>query len=478
MVIATPSIPEGSLVIETLPFQGDFLESTDRVVLLDGPWRSGKTHILILDALNECEQFPGNLIWMGRHESTKLRDSTIRDFHRLIPPTKENWREQPGEYRHPNGSIIMFRHLEDKTGLVNMDLGGVFIEQAEECQPDAFDFLLGRLSRIHSSRKMRLTCNPNGHDWLWQIFYRKSPDYREGYRVIRCPPADQNPHVPASYVEELRASLSPEMFEQYVIGSRDIMLGYRFFDAMALRQQLACDPCEINGKPGTGYFVEGFPKPEWRPQEGGPVRLYERRDERDIYCIGSDIATGEGSSWCASVMLNCRFNRVAAVIDADMRPDEQAVQACLLSRSYGNALIAPERNGVGVAMIHALSALTGNIFTHDAHPGLGWLTTAETRAKLHAELQRQIAGRSIELKDRQLIEQCQAITMSKRGRPDPEPGFRNDLVMALGIAAQVRKLRGFVNATQVIGDAASYTQRLQPEQITGVYRPRTKVSGR
>ena len=66
----------------------------------------------------------------------------------------------------------------------------------------------------------------------------------------------------------------------------------------------------------------------------------ELRDERDLYCIGGDIATGEGSSRCAGAALNCRMNRTAAVIDADIRPDEHALQLWFMSRYYGGALIA------------------------------------------------------------------------------------------------------------------------------------------
>ena len=437
-------VPADAQVIETLPFQGDFLTAPEQVVLLDGPWRSGKTHVLILDALAACDAFANNLLWFGRHESTKLRDSTLRDFHRLIPPTSVNWREQAQEYRHPsNGSVIMFRHLEDKTGLVNMDLGGVYIEQAEECDPEAFDFLLGRLSRVASRRTMRLTCNPNGHDWLWQYFYDASPDYR-GYRVIICPPATENPHVPASYVESLRASLSPEMFEQYVLGSREVMFGYRFFDQAALRQQAVAEPIAV------GYFVDDYPRPDWRDQAGGPVRIYERYNERDAYNVALDVATGEGSSRCAGIVRNCTLNRVAAVIDADLRPDEHAVQGWLCSRYYGQAVIAPERNGIGFSVLQALRLFSGNIFSEQAtiDPGAlartaldGWLTDGKSRMELFAQLQREIAQRNLELKDKELIEQMKAITMSKRGRPEAERGFRDDLVLALGIGGMVRRLR-------------------------------------
>lgn len=454
-------------VFQTLPFQGDFLTATEPCVLLDGPWRSGKTHILIADALGECEKYPHNLIWFGRHEATKLRDSTIRDFHKLVPPSPKNWHEQRHDYTHHNGSVIMFRHMEDKTGLVNMDLGAVYIEQAEETQPDNFDFLLGRLSRQQSSRKMRPTCNPNGHDWLWQYFYPESPDYRPGYRVIRCPPADQNPHVPKDYVDNLRASLSPEMFEQYVLGSRDVMLGYRFFDAGALMQQAIHRPLAV------GYFVDDFPKPDWRDQEGGAIRIYERYSDRDIYAMGLDIATGEGGSQCAGAMRNCTLNRVAAVVDANLRPDELAVQGWLLSRYYGQAVLAPERNGIGFSVLQSLRQLSGNIFTEQAVLDTGalsrtapdgWLTDAKSRMELFAQLQREIAQRNLELKDRELIEQMKSITMSKRGRPEAEPGFRDDLVLALGISGMVRKLRPTLAQSSTVAKLPG-----EPIMVSGVH---------
>ena len=482
-----------------MPHQSAFILANDPApVLLDGGFGKGGTDALCMWAYLQCELYPNNLVLLGREHYTDLADSTMRSFFSLpyVYKNASTWNEGRATYKHHNGSEILFRHLDEDAGLKNLNLGGVGIDQAEETAPDRFDLLLGRLRRPNSSRQYRLTSNPNGHDWLWQIFYgpgcilwrseyveefyTASPDYRDGYKVVRCSTLD-NPHLPPDYVARLLKDYPQEFIDQYVKGSREIMPGYRFFDAMALAQQVPYDPIEIHGKPGTGYFVDSYPKPEWRPQEGGPVRIYERYDERDLYVIGSDIATGEGLSWCASVLRNCRFNRVAAVIDADMRPDEQAVQAWLLSRSYGNAVIAPERNGVGVAMLTALRPLTGHLFAHTDGKD-GWLTDARSRAELYAQLQREIAGRSIELKDRQLIEQCQAVTMSKRGRPDASPGFRNDLVMALGISGLVRQLRGMATATSVQDtSSAVHAQQLSREQIglvAGIGRARTRVAGR
>ena len=494
---------------EWMEHQSEFILHRDpNPLLMDGGFGAAKTDALTGSALIECELYPNNLILVGREHYTDLADSTIKSFFGLphVTKTSDNWNESRATYRHHNGSEILFRHLDDETGLKNLNLGAVFIDQAEETAPQRFDLLLGRLRRPNSSRKMRLTSNPNGHDWLWQLFYGKdcilwrsphveefftaSPDYREGYKVIRCSTLD-NPHLPPDYVQRLLKDYPPEFIEQYVRGSREVYLDYSFFDQNALRQQIVYEPIEVQGKPGIGYFVDGMPKPEWRAQAGGPVRIYELRDERDQYALALDIATGEGSSRCAGVALNCRMNRTAAVIDADLRPDELAIQGWLMSRYYGGAIIAPERNGIGFATVVALQQLTSNLFSEQVTEfgvgkttgRLGWLTDANSRMELHAQLQREIAGRSTELKDRELIEQAKAVTMTK-GKPMPRQGFRNDLVMARGIVGMVRKLRSSLSQQTSPG---TYQESLPNTAMPDGYAPggsygygrgKTRVAGR
>lgn len=490
---------------EWLPHQSAFiLDKSPDPLLMDGGFGAAKTDALCCAAYLDAELYPGNLILVGRHQYTDLADSTIKSFFALpyVQKNASTWNEGRATYKHPNGSEILFRHLDEDAGLKNLNLGGVYIDQAEEILPNRFDLLLGRLRRPNSARKMRLTANPNGHDWLWQWFYgpgsvawrsphveefyTASPDYRDGYKVIRCSTKD-NPHLPPDYVARLLKDYPPEFIEQYVNGSREVMLGYRFFDPIAMRQQVVSEPITVLAKPGIGYFVDGLPKPEWRPQEGGPVRLYELRDERDLYCIGADIATGEGSSRCAGVALNCRMNRTAAVIDADLRPDEHALQLWFMSRYYGGAVVAPERNGIGFACVTALSQLTANLYRDGAH--IGWLTDDRSRSELFAQLQREIAApNATQLKDNELIEQCKAITMRKHGktgRPMASEGFRDDLVIARGIAGMVRKLRAGLQAQ---ASPPSY-QQAQPNTIKpegfvenaaayGSGRGRVKVAGR
>ena len=465
----TDDVKPREIIIKLLPHQYLFCTSAAPVLLLDGAWGAAKTLALCAWAVGQAAQYANNLILIGRDQYTDLADSTIKSFFELLERMglPRNWNAQTHTYRHPNGSEILFRHLDDERGLKNLNLGGIGIDQAEEILPTRFDLLLGRLRRPNSSRQLRLTCNPNGHDWVWQAFYgpssviwssphitdpvQVSPDARDGYQVLRCTSLD-NPYLPQDYLDSLKRSLSDDLYAQYALGSRDVMPGYRFFDAQALRRQAVQEPLAV------GYFVDGLPKPEWRDQAGGPIRLYERYDDRDPYVVALDVATGEGTSSSAGVVRNCRTNRVAAVIDAQLDPDELAYQGWYLQRYFGNAEIAPERNGIGFACVTALARLTSRIFservtdhlTGQSQPRLGWVTDPQSRMQLFAQLQQEIrTPNGITLCDRELIEQCKAITMI-HGKPKAEAGFRDDLVLACGITGMVRKMRPTLQQTSAL----------------------------
>ena len=486
-----------TIEIDLLKHQFEFITSPHQIVLLDGGFGAGKTEPLCEWALSECDAYPKNLILLGREEYEDLRDSTLKSFFDVLDKCElpRGFNEQKRTYTHPNGSEIMFRHLSEPAGLKNLNLGAVGIDQGEESKPESFDLLLGRLRRPNSSRKFRITSNPNGHDWIWQLFYGPdaviweskniqesatiSPDARSDYKVIRCTSMD-NPYLPDGYIARMLSDYPPEFIQQYVYGSREVMLGYRFFDPAALKQQIVQEPL------AEGYFVDGLPKPEWRDQKGGAIRIFERYDEHDPYVIGVDIATGEGTSRCAGVCRNARMNRVAAVIDADIRPDELAVQAWLMSRYFGNCVIAPERNGIGFSVVIALQQLTSNIFNGQINEfgvaantqHIGWWTDARSRMELFSQLQREIAHRSIELKDKELIEQCKAVSMIK-GKPKAEDGFRDDLVVACGIAGIVRKIRSSLMEQRVTPQPEMvYASHQEMGKVYGFGRNSLKVAGR
>lgn len=90
------------------------------------------------------ELIPDNLGIVFRKEFTDLRDSTVKDFERYTNTKVDSQRN----VNLPNGSVIMFRHIEELHNIQNVNLGWFAIEQIDELDTDEeFFTLFGRLRR-------------------------------------------------------------------------------------------------------------------------------------------------------------------------------------------------------------------------------------------------------------------------------------------------------------------------------------------
>ena len=100
----------------------------------------------ILKGYNLSCKYPGNQGLVVRKNYTDLKDSTQKDFTLYtglkVPTNKDVWL--------PNKSLIMFRHMDELSGIIqNVNLGWFYIEQAEEFDTDdEFQKLRGRLRRV------------------------------------------------------------------------------------------------------------------------------------------------------------------------------------------------------------------------------------------------------------------------------------------------------------------------------------------
>ena len=113
-----------------------------------------------------------------RYHGTDLEESTMITFFELCPPSWiKSFNKRNRTVLLRNGSIIMFRHLHDakamtKTRRLGANLGWFFIDQAEECQLEHWNAMTSRLRLIRAPKKFGfLAANPNGHDWIWEMFF-------------------------------------------------------------------------------------------------------------------------------------------------------------------------------------------------------------------------------------------------------------------------------------------------------------------
>lgn len=127
--------------------QTEFFASKAQYPCFVGGWGSGKTCVLALKAMDFSIRYPGNQGVIFRRNFTDLKDSTMADFERY---TGLKVAVQAKSVVLPNGSKILFHHLDELAGIAqNINLGWFGIEQAEEFDNEqVFSVLRGRLRRI------------------------------------------------------------------------------------------------------------------------------------------------------------------------------------------------------------------------------------------------------------------------------------------------------------------------------------------
>jgi phage terminase large subunit len=186
-----------------------FIFSKDHFVCLKGTWGCGKSLAGLLAAKKECEEHPNNLYLVIRREWVDLRDSTMKHWAEIcdIPLSQGN------ECRFPNGSILMFRHGDDINALKNANLGGALMVQAEEMSEEDLWFLNGRLRRQQGTRQLRLECNYDGHNWIYQKFNEEKIG-----ALILSNTFDNEKNLPAEYIPNLM-KLPKRLQERHLFGS-------------------------------------------------------------------------------------------------------------------------------------------------------------------------------------------------------------------------------------------------------------------
>jgi len=238
-------------------FQSDFFFSESRFPAMVAAWATGKTMVGILKAMDLSIRYPGNLGLVVRKNFTDLKDSTMKDFTRYtgirVPSNKD--------VELSNGSTIMFRHMDELSGIVqNVNLGWFFIEQAEEFDTDdEFQLLRGRLRRDNCKHQGFIIANTNGHNWVWRLWKKGNAD---GFSLTEAKTEDNSANLPKDFIADLARmkEQSPAHYNRYVLNSwEDVDADDRCIPYSAImesidrdvfcltehRRLICCDPAEF-----------------------------------------------------------------------------------------------------------------------------------------------------------------------------------------------------------------------------------------
>lgn len=194
---------------------------TTNEVLYGGGARGGKSWLGCGWVIMESISKPESAWIIAREELTKLRDTTLITFFKVLSDLKLK-REVHYHYDAQNftcqfytGSRIFFREIKyipsdpefDRLG--SYDLTGCFLDESQQIHAKAISVLRGRFSVLSGPGwktipKSLYTCNP-AKNWIYSEFVRPSKDGNiRPDRVFIPSLATDNPFVDEAYIENLK----------------------------------------------------------------------------------------------------------------------------------------------------------------------------------------------------------------------------------------------------------------------------------
>lgn len=195
-----------------------------------------------------------------------------------------------------------------------------------------------------------------------------------------------------------------------------------------------------------GNLVGSSP-PAFDKADKGYIRVWQLPKANSQYVIGADAAEGrpQGDFACAQVLDRRTFEQVA-VWHGKCDPDVFGRELFRLGAWYNNALMAPERNSIGIAAIVALRDLYyPNLYIRESvgtledklKPELGWITDLKTKPLMVADGQKAIRDKLIMLHDELTLNELFSYQFDESGKANAVVGAHDDRVIALLIAIQM-----------------------------------------
>ncbi len=312
------------------PWQYDFVYSKANHPAMISAWGTGKSLSLIFRALLYAQCIPNNLIYILRREWVDLKDSTIKDFELYTSMTVGSDRN----VKLPNGSVIMFRHIEELNragkNLQNVNLGAFFIEQAEELPTDReFFILFGRLRRkVVPNDYFKALGLPDhtgcvvgnvaGDNWIKKLWKNKKDPQ---FPLMEAITQDNAANLPKDFLDglELLRTRKPEIYKRFVLNDWSAEVEGRVFQLI--------DSCiaGFNEEPKAGFD----------------------------YLLGADFAKSQDFN--VAFVLNRQtkhFDYFERWTNTSWNLTKERFKA--IAGKYNNALLIPDSTGVGDPIVEDL----------------------------------------------------------------------------------------------------------------------------
>jgi len=228
------------------------LQKGTLLYFLEVRWEGGKTFWGLSALLIMCQVFPKSRWCVIREDLEKIRITTIPSFQKLNASGR--LQQNPYQYTHPNGSVIMFKgenYDNDKelNWLKGLEVNGFLFEEVNECQEQTIDIAFGRAGRWECMPRPKpvilATCNPS-NNWVKTRVYDKWENDTLPPNWLYIPSKiTDNPYLTEDYKANL-LNMPRFQYEVFVEGNWNIQLkvGGEFYKCFELDKHIG--DCRYN----------------------------------------------------------------------------------------------------------------------------------------------------------------------------------------------------------------------------------------
>jgi len=201
------------------------LLNKDRIAILQGGTRSGKSYSAIQYLITKAIEEKGMMISVVRKSFPSLRISALRDFKNILKGwdiwNEDNWYASENSYTFDNGSSIEFLSVQDSERRKGTKRNYLFIDEANELNYEDY-FQLS----IRTTDKIILAYNPSfpTNHWIFQqvLTHPEATRYITTYK--------DNPFLDDTLVKEIERleHTSPSYWKVYGLGIEGVVEGLVF----------------------------------------------------------------------------------------------------------------------------------------------------------------------------------------------------------------------------------------------------------
>lgn len=149
-----------------------------------------------------------------------LRDVTQKTFFELLRSTNYQFRFNKSDgHLEIFGRNVYFRSADNPERLRGPNLSWFYGDEFALVRAETWDILIGRI-RVGKPRGW-ITTTPKGYNWIYRRWVK---DPLPGYEIIRAR-TEENKHLPAEYIEDLKASYVGEFARQELDGEFTLFEG-------------------------------------------------------------------------------------------------------------------------------------------------------------------------------------------------------------------------------------------------------------